>query len=74
MEFKASNLEEIKSFYTKCFNWVFTDYGPNYVAFSNAGLEGGFEKSDSKIVNGVLVVLYHEDLNLAEKNDWHMEV
>lgn len=68
IELKASNLEEIKTFYSKCFNWVFTDYGPNYMAFSDAGLDGGFEKSDSEIVNGALVVLYHEDLDLVENH------
>lgn len=37
-------------------------YGPSYVAFSESGLMGGFEKTDSEIVNGALVVLYHENL------------
>ena len=68
IEFKAPNLDEIKAFYNKCFHWAFVDYGPNYVAFSESGLEGGFEKSDAKISNGALVVLYHEDLDLAEQN------
>lgn len=68
IEFKAANLEEIKVFYSKCFNWVFTDYGSNYIAFSESGLDGGFEKTDSKIVNGALVVLYHEDLSLIKNN------
>src|SRR5690606_38457559 len=68
IEFKASNLEEVKIFYSKCFNWSFTDYGPNYIAFSESGLDGGFEKSDALIVNGALVILYHEDLCLVEKN------
>jgi predicted enzyme related to lactoylglutathione lyase len=44
------------------FNWSFTDYGPDYVAFSEAGIDGGFEKCTEKIVNGALIVLYHEDL------------
>jgi len=66
IEFKAENLEAIKTFYSKCFNWVFTDYGPNYIAFSESGLDGGFEKSDSRIVNGALIVLYHENLDLVK--------
>ena len=68
IELKAENLEAIKTFYSKCFNWIFTDYGPHYVAFSESGLEGGFEKSNSKIVNGVLIVLYHENLDLVKNN------
>lgn len=62
VEFKAQDLEAIKTFYTQCFNWTFTDYGPDYVAFSNSGLECGFVKTDKPIINGVLVVLYHDRL------------
>ena len=63
IEFKAKDLNEIKKFYSASFNWIFIDYGATYVAFSESGLEGGFEKSEDKIVNGALVVLYHESLN-----------
>jgi predicted enzyme related to lactoylglutathione lyase len=67
VEFKAKNLEKIKSFYTNVFNWTFTDYGPTYVAFENSGIAGGFEKTEKDIINNVLIVLYHIDLN-AVKN------
>ena len=63
IEFKAANLEAIKTFYSKSFNWKFTDYGPKYIAFSDCGVEGGFEKSDEEITNGALVILYHENLD-----------
>ncbi len=62
VEFKADDLEKIKKFYHQSFGWNFTDYGPTYVAFSESGLDGGFEKSDENIVNGALIVLYHQDL------------
>lgn len=62
IEFKAIDLDLIKKFYSQVFGWTFTDYGPNYTAFENAGISGGFEKSRSKITNGVLVVLYYTDL------------
>lgn len=62
VEFKARDLVVIKSFYKKTFNWEFQDYGPDYTAFSNSGLEGGFEKSEEEVVKGALVVLYHTDL------------
>ena len=63
IEFKAKDLEEIKDFYSSSFDWTFTDYGPAYTAFSNSGLEGGFEKTNANTVNGALVVLYHKNLN-----------
>ncbi len=62
VEFKAKDLEKIKTFYSKVFGWTFTDYGPDYTAFSESGLEGGFEKTEEDITNGALIVLYHENL------------
>ncbi len=62
VEFKAKDLIEIKKFYTGVFGWVFTDYGPTYTAFSESGLEGGFEMAEVEIINGALVVLYHSSL------------
>lgn len=67
VEFKAKDLEEIKQFYAQAFGWSFTDYGPNYVAFAESGIAGGFEKTDEEIVNGALVVIHHRELELARK-------
>ncbi|MBR9922059.1 MAG: VOC family protein [Bacteroidetes bacterium] len=67
VEFKAADLEAIKAFYSQTFGWEFTDYGPTYTAFAESGLEGGFEKSDEAIVNGALVILYHDALEAVQK-------
>lgn len=61
VEFKAPDLERIKAFYSEVFGWVFTDYGPDYTAFAESGLDGGFERSDEPVANGALVILYHRD-------------
>lgn len=66
IEFKAVDLEEIKKFYSKAFHWTFTDYGPDYTAFSDSGLMGGFEKEAGPILNGALVVLYHKNLDVIK--------
>lgn len=66
VEFKAKDLGKIKKFYSTSFDWTFTDYGSTYIAFSESGLEGGFEKTEKDIVNGVLVVLYHNNLELIK--------
>ncbi|MCM4150868.1 glyoxalase family protein [Arenibacter sp. N53] len=66
VEFKAKDLEAIKKFYTSSFEWTFTDYGPTYIAFSESGLEGGFEKTENEIVNGALIVLFHTDLEVIK--------
>lgn len=62
VEFKAADLEAIKSFYTQAFGWDFTDYGPEYTAFAESGIEGGFEKSYEIPLKGALVVLFHSNL------------
>jgi hypothetical protein len=67
LELKANDLEKIKEFYSKSFNWTFTDYGPEYTSFSDSGIAGGFEKSEDRIINGVLIVLYHKDLDRIQK-------
>lgn len=67
VELYTKDLEKVKEFYSKAFGWTFTDYGPTYTAFSDSGLEGGFEKTDNEIVNGALVILHHKDLE-AIKN------
>ena len=66
VEFKAKDLEAVKQFYQKCFGWKFTDYGPTYVSFAESGLYGGFERSDLEVVNGALIVLYHQELETVQ--------
>jgi predicted enzyme related to lactoylglutathione lyase len=64
VEFQAKDLEATKAFFTAAFGWSFTDYGPDYTAFSE-GLDGGFYKSDRAGTTnngGVLIVLYSDRL------------
>ena len=71
VEFPASNLEQTKAFFSEVFGWRFTDYGPDYTAFANAGLDGGFyrSKQSSSTENGsALVVLYSEQLEITQNN------
>ncbi|GAB0108766.1 hypothetical protein PA7559_00330 [Pseudoalteromonas distincta] len=42
VEFPACDLPATKAFFSRVFNWQFTDYGPEYTAFSGQGLDGGF--------------------------------
>ena len=65
LEFPSRNLSTTKAFFKTVFDWAFVDYGPEYVAFNNAGLSGGFYQSDSNCSteNGsVLIVFYSEEL------------
>lgn len=69
IELPATNLEGTKKFFSDAFGWRFIDYGPDYIAIENAGLDGGFYRSsliaDPK--NGsALVVLYSSDLEATQ--------
>lgn len=62
IEFPADDLEKIKDFYTKAFGWKFTDYGPQYSAFTDGSLDGGFTAGKVAKGAGPLVILYSESL------------
>ena len=69
VEFPAKNIEATKNFFTAVFNWSFVDFGPEYTAFSNEGLDGGFFKSDLTVStnNGsALIVFYSNDLEKTQ--------
>jgi predicted enzyme related to lactoylglutathione lyase len=42
VELPASNLQKTKEFFIEAFGWSFQDFGPEYSAFSNQGLDGRF--------------------------------
>jgi uncharacterized protein len=56
---------ETKRFYNQVFGWEFADWGPHYISFSGAGIDGGFngEEGVQVSIGGVLIVLYVNDLN-----------
>jgi predicted enzyme related to lactoylglutathione lyase len=65
VEFPAKDLAGTKSFFQSAFGWAFVDYGPEYTAFSDQGLDGGFFQSDlasSTQKGGALIVLYSNQL------------
>ncbi|CZF80900.1 Glyoxalase-like domain protein [Grimontia celer] len=71
VEFPARDLLATKSFFSEAFGWTFTDYGPDYTAFSDQGLDGGFFRADmcSETSNGgALLVFYSESLEQTEIN------
>lgn len=65
LEFAAKDLDATKAFFTQVFDWAFEDYGPEYTAFSNAGIDGGFYAADMAAkpdTGSALVVFYSNDL------------
>lgn len=65
IEFPAADLEKAKAFYSGAFGWSFTDYGPDYCAFHDGRLDGGFYRAPlraSASEGSALVVIYAADL------------
>ena len=69
VEFPAKNIEIAKTFFSKVFGWSFVDYGSEYAAFTDEGLDGGFFKSDQCVStdNGsALIVFYSKELEKTQ--------
>jgi len=70
VEFPARDIEATKIFFTAVFGWNFNDYGPEYTAFANQGINGGFYRSDgasSTETGGALIVLYSDTLEEVQE-------
>mgnify|MGYP000140753005 FL=1 len=72
VEFPAKDIIASKAFFSQAFNWQFTDYGPEYSAFSadSTGLEGGFYSADvsaSTHSGSALIVLFSSNLEQTQQ-------
>jgi hypothetical protein len=68
VEFAAKDLAAFKNFYGSAFGWTFQDWGPDYVSFSGAGIDGGVRGGEAPKAGSTLVILYADDLVSAEKS------
>ena len=67
LELPSLDPQASKDFFTALFGWRFEDYGPDYIAFFGAGIDGGFYRSNivaTPAQGGSLVVL--KSANLAQ--------
>ena len=70
IEIPSTNLDATKAFFSAAFGWTFIDYGPEYTAIENGGMDGGFYQSDRNATteNGsVLVVLFSDELERTQE-------
>jgi len=70
IEFPARDLDLVQSFYESAFGWSFTSYGPDYRAFTDGKIDGGFYKAEKKSSTehgAVLVVLYASNLEQTQE-------
>lgn len=66
VEFSTDNMQRARAFYEGVFGWEFTDWGPDYMSFSDGRLGGGFSRGERPSGGGPLVVVYAVDLAAIE--------
>lgn len=69
VEIPARKIGATKKFFETVFGWTFTDYGPDYTAFKNQGVDGGFFKADlssTTATGSALIVFYSKDLKRTQ--------
>ncbi len=69
IEFPTTSIKLVKTFFTTVFGWNFIDYGPEYSAFFDAGINGGFylsSKSCTTQNSSALIVLYSQNLKSTQ--------
>jgi hypothetical protein len=70
VEFPAKNLDATKAFFHAAFGWEFVDYGPDYAAFADQGIDGGFFRSERRATveaGSALVILYSDALEATQQ-------
>lgn len=68
LELPARDLDAVQRFYQGAFGWSFTEYGPDYRAFNDGAMDGGFYRAPltSTAASGAaLVVLFAKNLEQA---------
>ena len=69
VEYPAKDIAATKRFFEAVFGWTFVDYGRDYAAFSNQGLDGGFfrsELSSTSDKGAALTIFYSQNLEATE--------
>ncbi|MCH8536928.1 MAG: VOC family protein [Alkalimonas sp.] len=65
IELPCRDMAATKAFFSKVFGWGFVDYGPDYMAITDAGIDGGYYQSEQSALTAhgsALVVLYSAEL------------
>ena len=71
VEFPAQNIAATKQFFEQAFGWTFEDFGPDYTAFNDQGIDGGFYRSDLTATTAqgtALLVLLSNNLAQTQTN------
>jgi len=67
IELPATNTDKMKAFYGSLFGWTFQDWGADYTAFSESGVDGGFNAGDEHRTKAPLVIIETDDIQAMEE-------
>ncbi|HSH39136.1 MAG TPA: VOC family protein [Chthoniobacterales bacterium] len=65
IEMPSRDPSQTRQFFTQLFGWSFEDYGPDYIAFDDGRMTGGFFRAENAWQDAAscpLVVFYASDL------------
>lgn len=65
IETPTRDIQATKTFFQQLFGWQFQDFGPDYIAFNDGRMAGGFYESEvvASVAGGsALTVFYAKDL------------
>jgi uncharacterized protein len=65
VEMPSKDLAATRDFFTQLLGWSFQDFGPDYCAFDDGRMAGGFffSKQTSSVADGApLIVFYRQDI------------
>ena len=68
LELPSANISADKQFYARLFDWSFEDFGPDYAAIHQAGLEGGFNATSEGRSKAPLPVIQTDNIEAMERN------
>lgn len=66
LELPSANVAADKQFYAALFGWTFEDFGPDYAAIHDAGLEGGFNATQEGRSKAPLAVIQTDDIEATQ--------
>jgi len=69
IELPASDFAATQTFYQSLFDWSFTPFGDEYLAFNDGRMDGGFylsEKASKSNTGAALVIFYAADLEKTQ--------
>ncbi len=68
LEMPSQDLALTRAFFASLFGWKFEDYGPDYIAFDDGRIAGGFFRAAGSWADAAacpLVVFYSEELEMT---------